>query len=56
MQCRQCKYFKSFKYTYGCDKFRKVIVNPDEHKECFENNNNTFMNFFDDILSGKKNF
>lgn len=56
MQCQQCKYFKNFKHTYGCEKYKKVIIDINSHKECFESyDSNTFINFFDDILKGKNN-
>lgn len=56
MLCRECKHFKNFNYTYGCDKFKKAIIDPESSKECFEGyDNNDYMNFFNDILGGKKN-
>ena len=56
MLCRECKHFKNFNYTYGCDKFKKVIIDPERSKECFEGyDNNDYMDFFNDILGGKKN-
>lgn len=56
MLCRECKHFKNFNYTYGCDKFKKVIIDPESSKDCFEGyGNNDYMDFFNDILGGKKN-
>lgn len=53
MRCRECKHFKNFNYTYGCDKFKKAIIDPESSKECFEGyDNNDYMNFFNDILGG----
>lgn len=54
MRCRECKHFKNFNYTYGCAKFKKAITDPNIYKECFEGYGSNFMNFFDDILEGKK--
>lgn len=54
MLCRNCKYFKNFKHTYGCDKYKKVIVNPNIDKDCYEGYDNNFMDFFNDIIDGKK--
>jgi hypothetical protein len=29
--CENCKYFKNFKYGYGCEKDRKILLEP---KKC----------------------
>ena len=38
------------------DKFKKGIIDPERSKGCVEGyDNNDYMNFFNDILGGKKN-
>lgn len=37
-KCYNCKHFKNFKYSQGCDKQQKILLpnETNENKNCFE--------------------
>lgn len=52
--CENCKYFKNFKYGYGCEKDRKILLEP-KKCESFEVDESAITELFQSIWKAKHN-
>lgn len=46
--CNDCKHKQQFTYGIGCEKHKKMILHPDEEKNCCDSSG--FIDFFNEVI------